>query len=62
MACLRKIRFERVRKELQQAGPADSITNLALNWGFRHSGRFSVEYRRVFGESPSETACEGRPR
>ena len=62
MAYLRKVRFERVRTELQEAGPMDSITNLALKWGFRHAGRFSVEYRRIFGESPSETAGKSRPR
>lgn len=62
MAYLRKVRFERVREELQRAEPKDSVTDLALKWGFRHSGRFSVEYRRLFGESPSETAGRRRPR
>lgn len=62
MAYLRKVRFERVRAELQQADPSDSVTNLALNWGFRHCGRFAVEYRRIYGESPSQTAKKGRPR
>ncbi len=62
MAYLRKVRFEQVRAELQQASPSHSITDLALKWGFRHAGRFSVEYRRIFGESPSETAGRRGPR
>ena len=60
MSYLRKVRFERVREALQQAGPAESVTDLALAWGFRHCGRFSVEYLRIFGESPSETLCGKR--
>ena len=62
MAYLRKVRFERVREELRQGDPQQSITDLALKWGFRHSGRFSVEYRRIFGEKPSETAGRRGPR
>jgi hypothetical protein len=26
-----------------------------MRWGFTHMGRFSVEYRLRFGESPSQT-------
>ena len=32
-----------------------TISDLAMSWGFTHMGRFSVEYRRHFGETPSET-------
>lgn len=60
MAYLRKLRFERVHAELQQADPRASVTDLALKWGFRHVGRFSVEYRRIFGESPSLTLGKRR--
>ena len=31
------------------------ITEVALNHGLTHLGRFAVEYRRYFGESPRET-------
>ena len=31
------------------------VTDVALEWGFSHLGRFSREYRRLFGEKPSET-------
>jgi len=31
------------------------VTEIATQWGFTHMGRFSIEYRLRFGESPSET-------
>lgn len=32
-----------------------SVTEVALSMGFSHPGRFSAEYRKLFGELPSET-------
>ena len=52
---LREARFERVRRELLAAAPEESITAIATNWGFNHLGRFAVEYRRRFGERPSDS-------
>jgi AraC-like DNA-binding protein len=52
---LRKLRFQRVRSDLQNARPNETVTDIALKWGFNHLGRFSVEYRREFSESPSHT-------
>ncbi len=37
------------------AGEARSVTDVALECGFSHLGRFSTRYRALFGESPSET-------
>jgi transcriptional regulator GlxA family with amidase domain len=34
-----------------------TVTEVAMCFGFVELGRFSVEYRRVFGESPSQTLC-----
>lgn len=56
MAYLRDVRLRRVRTDLLQADPtATTVTDVAIRWGFLHAGRFSVLYRRVFGESPSQT-------
>ncbi|MUM18862.1 AraC family transcriptional regulator [Mycobacterium sp. CBMA271] len=57
MAYLREVRLNRARDALASADPRSgaSVTDIALDWGFMHLGRFSVEYRRRFGESPSQT-------
>jgi AraC-like DNA-binding protein len=56
MAYLRRVRLERVREDLLAATPdAVTVGDVATRWGFAHLGRFSVEYRRRFGEKPSET-------
>ncbi len=55
MQYLRNARFDRVRRILLLADRAENITKIAMETGFQHMGRFAVEYRRRFGESPSET-------
>jgi AraC-like DNA-binding protein len=55
MRYLRNARLDKVRETLHCAAPEASVTEIAMQWGFTHMGRFSVEYRRRFGESPSET-------
>jgi AraC-like DNA-binding protein len=60
MRYLRTARFERVREALGRAEPEESITEIAARWGFGHLGRFSVDYRRRFGESPSVTLRRAR--
>lgn len=60
MRYLRAARYQKVREELCRAEPEESITEIAAKWGFSHLGRFSVEYRRRFGESPSATLRRAR--
>lgn len=55
MRYLRNARLARVREALRHAVGRESVTQIALSLGFEHLGRFAVEYRRHFGESPSET-------
>ena len=49
-------RMNLVRRALQRADASTAtVTQLATDHGFWELGRFSVSYRRLFGESPSET-------
>ena len=57
---LRNVRFAKVREALLQAQGGDSVTAIAMTWGFTHMGRFAVEYRKRFGESPLETLRQRR--
>ena len=36
------------------------LLDIASLWGFDHMGRFAVEYRRRFGERPSDTRASAR--
>lgn len=55
MQFLKQRRLEKVREDLQLGGPGDTVTEAAIKWGFLHQGRFAHDYRRRFGETPSET-------
>jgi AraC-like DNA-binding protein len=55
MRYMRNARLGRARETLLRGDRAKTITDIAMSWGFRHLGRFSVEYKKHFGESPSET-------
>ena len=52
---LQATRLDGVRKELQNVGPEATISDVANGWGFWHMGQFAADYRRHFGELPSET-------
>ena len=52
---LKMVRLDSARRELVAADPRDeTVTSAALNNGYRHLGRFSIEFRDRFGVSPSE--------
>lgn len=55
MEYLRQIRLQKVRHDLLHDAQDKTITELAMAWGFTHMGRFSKDYRLLYGESPSET-------
>jgi AraC-like DNA-binding protein len=58
MTYLRRLRLERVHTDLMDSDPGTTtVTAVAGRWGFAHLGRFADQYRRQFGESPSETLC-----
>ncbi|MFO1036257.1 MAG: helix-turn-helix domain-containing protein [Geminicoccaceae bacterium] len=55
IAYLRVRRLHHVRRQLLELGARTSVTATATDWGFDHLGEFSVAYRRLFGETPSQT-------
>jgi len=53
---LRMLKLSRARRALMSARSRSvTVTKIATRLGFRELGRFSVEYRKMFGESPSAT-------
>jgi len=59
-AHIKAMRLSRARKDLLQAAENANVTSIAMRWGFFELGRFSVQYRQRFGESPSETLRQAR--
>lgn len=57
---LKERRLERAQRRLLSAPPGLTVTQIAFDCGFQHLGQFSVDYRKRFGESPSETLRRGR--
>jgi AraC family ethanolamine operon transcriptional activator len=58
---LRIQRMHAARRALHTTSLAQmKISDIALTWGFGDPGRFAVEYRRLFGESPSATLASSR--
>jgi len=52
----RQCALNRAREALLKAHPAeDKVTAIAADLGFTEMGRFSVRYRELFDESPSQT-------
>lgn len=51
---LRNLRLDGARQMLL-AEPDSNIASIAMHWGFSHLGRFSIEYKLRFGESPSQS-------
>ena len=52
---LNVIRLSAVRRALLRPGENRTISELASQWGFWHMSRFTVDYKRQFGECPSDT-------
>ncbi|MCL7929442.1 helix-turn-helix domain-containing protein [Halomonas llamarensis] len=52
---LRLRRLNHVRRALRAAESTQTVTDIATYWGFGHLGQFAHDYKRQFGESPSQT-------
>jgi AraC family ethanolamine operon transcriptional activator len=61
LAFLRRLRLHAARRELMNAeGTVPRVTDIANRQGFLELGRFAADYRRLFGELPSETLAHRR--
>ncbi|WP_329258663.1 AraC family transcriptional regulator [Actinoallomurus sp. NBC_01490] len=60
-AFLHQTRMAKARRDLVAADPGDgtTVTEVALRWGFGHTGRFAARYREIYGEMPSATLRGG---
>lgn len=56
-AHLQHVRLGRAHDELLRAQPGGgvTVTDVALRWGFAHTGRFAAYHQERFGEMPSQT-------
>ncbi len=53
---LRLLKLNLVHQELQISNSKqNTVSRVALKWGFKHMGRFSAYYTDLFGENPSKT-------
>lgn len=53
---LRRVRLNRARRTLQRKSKRSiTVTDVALDLGFWHLGRFAEQYNELFDESPHET-------
>ncbi|MBS8241752.1 AraC family transcriptional regulator, partial [Marinobacter lipolyticus] len=51
---IKQLKLRKLREDLLE-GRCRNVTEIALDYGFSHLGRFSSDYRKTFGELPSET-------
>ncbi|RUL95932.1 AraC family transcriptional regulator [Rhizobium chutanense] len=55
MSYLREIRIAAAHRDLLEADAKQAVADIALKWGFTHFGRFAAEYKKRFGQLPSQT-------
>lgn len=56
MAYLKRVKLTRCREDLLAAdSEAEFVGDIAARWGFYHLSSFASDYRREFGELPSES-------
>ena len=60
MEFLTEQRLQNARKKLHKSHPQASVSDIAMDCGFRHLGRFSQFYWKRFGERPSDTLRKGK--
>lgn len=62
MEFVKRVRLRMARQSFSSAGSGKSVSTVALECGFGNFGHFAKDYRRQFGELPSETLARARHR
>lgn len=57
MGYLKQIRLDKARELLMKGCSRKNVSSIALDVGFSHLGRFSIEYKNAFSESPTDTVA-----
>ncbi len=53
---LKALRLNHFRRDLLKANPAKiKVSDVANHWGFWHMGQMASDYKKMFGELPSDT-------
>lgn len=52
---IKAARLHGARREIEDPHSEHSVEEIARKWGFANRGHFAAQYRRLFGELPSET-------
>jgi AraC-like DNA-binding protein len=60
MDFVKRVRLGRARQKLSRPDVETSVSTVAFECGFGNPGHFAGDYRRHFGERPSETLRRGR--
>jgi AraC family ethanolamine operon transcriptional activator len=55
MQYLRAMRLNGVHRDLQQAAAGTTVQDVAAHWGFWHLSQFAQDYKKRFGQLPSQT-------
>ncbi|TBY10270.1 helix-turn-helix transcriptional regulator [Rhizobium laguerreae] len=55
MSYLQDLRMAAAHRDLLESDEKQAIADIALRWGFTHLGRFAAEYKKRFGQLPSQT-------
>jgi AraC-like DNA-binding protein len=62
MGFVKTTRLRHARQRLLGAGPNTTVTGVALECGFQNMGHFAMNYRKLFGETPSDTLNKAKGR
>jgi AraC family ethanolamine operon transcriptional activator len=63
LAYFKRQKLNSIRQQIRGSRPGSvGIQQIARDWGLVHMGNFAADYNRLFGELPSETGRQSRPR